>query len=208
MKNAQDVRSRIFFLLGEELERRVQEATERLPHRCTHNHRQALDSRKQLEGAPNEGFNLVNRDRVHLPMVQTMGLCMLGAETPEQWQGNICDEPIDAKRCPYFTPTQDREALLREFQEDLQDGNWIQANLPEVHGLLWVADMMEIPTLPWWKRLWFFFRPMKIEPVYPAFDPIPLLQELEKTKEALCALSGTAFSLRNATVREWRTLVG
>lgn len=187
MKNDEEIRSRIVELLGEELERRVDEATQRLPHRCEHNHRQALDTRKHIGGVPNEGYNVIRTpEHTHLPVIQTMGLCMLGSENPDEWPGTICDEPIDAKRCPLFSPTDTRQSIYNTFVQDVQDVTWLQTEWPELHSLLWVAGLLgNTPRLPWWKRLWFFFRPMPLEPVHPPFDPKPYLAELERSKDAL-----------------------
>ncbi len=184
MRPEQEVKQRVRSLLGAELDRRVQEASERLPTRCVHNHRQPLDSRKQVEGYPNPGFNLVSREgKVGLPVIQTVGLCMLGVDDPEEWRGTICDEPIDAKRCPDFTPAQSKDALLATFKEEIQDLEWLLANLPEVHTLLWVLGAMDVPHLPWWRRLWFYFLRIQVESIQPPFDPTPLLESLERNKE-------------------------
>lgn len=183
MKDEAEVRQRVRELVTAELKHRLDEAHERLPHRCTHNYRHALDTRKTIVGESNEKYNRIGDVR-HLPMSQTMGLCMLGAEDPEQWKGDLCDEPIDAQRCPYFNPRQDDPAITAEFSTNLKEPAWIEANLPAVAALLWVAgtdgppkeealelapeavpepeepDPESVPTplvvVPrsWWKRLW------------------------------------------------------
>lgn len=178
MKTVDEIRDRVVTLLEAELDRRVQEASQRLPHLCTHNHRQPLDSRRSVEGESNPHFNRVSSGSENgraLPVLQQIGLCMLGVETPEEWAGTICDEPIDAKRCPYFTPLRSKEELLAEFTTDLQDKVWVESNLPEVATLLWVLDSMQVPRISWWKRLWFRAMRIKVEPVIPAFDPVGLL---------------------------------
>lgn len=187
MKTADEVRNRVVELLEAELDRRVQEASERLPHRCVHNHRQPLDVRRQVEGGPNPLYNRVTRGADAgrgLPVVQEIGLCMLDAETPEEWKGTICDDPIDAKRCPYFVPAQGKAELLAEFTRQLQDSAWVQENFPEVHALLWVLETMQVPRISWWKRLWFSVMRIKVEEVQPAFDPTKLLPESTDTSRA------------------------
>jgi hypothetical protein len=64
---------------------------------------------------------------------------MLGSEDPEQWQGNICDDPIDAQRCPYFTPAKDAKTIVAEFMELVKEPSWVETNMPVVSALLWVA---------------------------------------------------------------------
>jgi hypothetical protein len=88
---------------------------------------------------------------------------MLGAADPTQWNGTICEDPIDAQRCPYYTdPMSNREAVESSFQVQLQDLRWVEKNLPEVYGLLWALGSETMPKLPWWKALW--FRLLRIRP--------------------------------------------
>lgn len=138
MRKEEEVRERVRELVKTELKRRLDDAHVKLPHRCVHNHRHALDTRKTILGEPNTGYNLV-QDARHLPLAQTMGLCMLGAEDPEQWTGDICDEPIDAQRCPYFKPREDDLTLTTEFWKSVKDPKWVDENLPAVAALLWVC---------------------------------------------------------------------
>lgn len=162
MRTDIEVQDRIRFLLSEELGRRFAVVDEKLPHKCQHNHRQPLDVRKEIDGDTNLDYNRVGPtpdeikagvDRLHLPV---MGLCMLGSEDATQWTGNICEDPIDAQRCPYYSPTITRETLQAEFREQLQDLEWVRVNLPEVYGLLWALGSETLPKLPWWKAAWFW----------------------------------------------------
>lgn len=165
MKSHSAIQDRIRYLLLDEFDRRVAQAHKRLPNRCQHNHRQELDPRKQVEDEPNPSYNRVDRRR--LPVVNEIGLCMLGSENPEEWPGNICEDPIDAERCPYFDPSQTKDGLLAEFTTQLGDLDWIQENLPDVYALLWVLDD-DSPrnyNLPWWKRVAFWFLRIRVEPV-------------------------------------------
>lgn len=144
MKDEAEVRLRVRELVTAELKRRLDESNERLPHRCTHNYRHVLDTRKVLVGEPNEKYNRIGDVR-HLPLSQSMGLCMLGAEDPEQWKGDLCDEPIDAQRCPYFNPLKDDQKITAEFATHLKDPAWVETNLPAVSALIWVAGTDEAP---------------------------------------------------------------
>ena len=167
MRSPDEIQSRIRTLLLAELDRRVKLASERLPHRCQHNHRQPLDARKEIAGENNDGYNRV--DRTRLPVVPSIGLCLLGAEDPVEWQGNICEDPVDAQRCPYFNPTQGKDEILAEFTQQIEDIQWVAENLPEVHALLWVLDAAAANfQLPWWKRIWFGLLRIRTEPVREA----------------------------------------
>lgn len=137
MKSESEIRNRLNQLLADELNRRIALASERLPERCTHNHRQSLDSRKQVEGETNEAYNRTTRGP-SLPVLQTIGLCMLGSEDPTTWPGTICEEPVDAKRCPTFQARQGKTELLQEFRGQLRDATWLKEHGTEIHLLLWL----------------------------------------------------------------------
>lgn len=144
MKTEEELRARVRELVEADLARRLAAVNVKLPHRCTHNYRDPLDRRKEVLGEPNESYNRI-KDARHLPLAQTMGLCMLGVEDPEQWPGDICDDPVDAERCPYFTPKKSAEAVEAEFYENLKDAVWVTEHLPAVAALLWVHDESELP---------------------------------------------------------------
>lgn len=176
IRSQEEIEDRIRFLLTEELDRRVAEAMKRLPERCKHNHRQPLDSRKKVEGDQNPGFNRITSQS--LPVQQTIGLCMYGAENVESWPGNICEDPVDAHRCgDWFEAEQSKEALLIEFHDQVRDPEWIKTELSEVSGLVWALGKHTAIKLPWWKELWFWVLQIKVEPV--AFVPPPLLPGAE-----------------------------
>ena len=157
MRTEVEVQDRIRYLLTQEFNRRVETASERLPHLCRHNYRHALDVRKDIAGEANEHYNRVSARK--LPVI---GLCMYGAEDPQTWPGNVCEEPIDAKRCPVFAVRASKEALQEEFNQQLRDLDWVSKDMPEVYGLLWALGSATMPRLPWWKRL--LFRVLQIHP--------------------------------------------
>ena len=143
MKATLEVEGRLRDMLRAELLRRL--ARPILPEACAHNYRHPLDHRKTVLGEPNASYNRIGQDveevdgkRVALPVLQSIGLCMLGAENIEAWPGNICEEPLDAQRCPYFVHRQTREAVYESFIGELSDPAWVESSLPAVHALLWV----------------------------------------------------------------------
>jgi len=167
MRSESEVQARIRHLLSVELDRQIEAARARLPHKCRHNHRQALDVRKEIEGEPNPGYNRVTGA---LPVI---GLCMLGADNPEQWNGTICEDPIDALRCPYYDSPSDTKATVEAaFYSRIRDLEWVRQNLPEVYGLLWALGSDTMPSLPWWKALWFKFISVRPDPLAPALMPV------------------------------------
>lgn len=147
MKSTVEVEDRLRELLIGELGRRLTRET--LPQLCSHNHRHSLDHRRVAYGEPNEGYNRITQGveevdgkRVALPVVQTIGLCMLGAESVETWPGSICEEPIDAQRCPYFEYKVTRTEVYNGFLADLSNPAWVERSLPAVHSLLWVLGAL------------------------------------------------------------------
>lgn len=164
MKTVAEVQDRIRWLLSKELQHRVDEARLRLPRLCKHNRQQVLDPREVVDGDPNPLYNRVTSSP-HLPVVQTIGLCMYGAESPTTWPGDICEDPIDAQRCGIFEPLQTKEQLYSTFQHDVSDIEWLEQHLPAVYELVWVLDTITLASVPWWTRLWWRFLQIRPEPV-------------------------------------------
>ncbi len=163
MRSKSEVQQRVRALLVQELDRRAELASKRLPRLCVHNHKHSLDDRKKVDGEPNEMFNRIGYDNGD-PVERKLGLCMLGAENPEEWGGTICEDAIDAQRCPHFQPTVTKESLLVEFQEQLSAPGGLEKHLPAAAELLWVLEGTMTPKLPWWKLLWYRFLRIRVEP--------------------------------------------
>jgi hypothetical protein len=179
MKGDADIQNRIRVLLDEEFQLRVDAAQERLPVCCAYNYRHPLDSRKLVHGTENTQYNRITRgdNRAGLPVVQTIGLCMYGAEDPQTWPGTICEDPVDAKRCPpqAFTPKVIPTQIKTDFEAQIKDPVWVKKNLPEVNALLWVLGTEKLPEspppevamttvtlLPWWKKVVLRFIGVKV----------------------------------------------
>ena len=174
MKTSEEIESRIRFLLVEELNARVSQAQSRLPVLCVHNYRHTLDVRKTVDGEVNELYNRITGGP-RLPVVNTIGLCMLGSQEQGDWGGTICEDPIDAQRCPYFRSKFDKKQVWQGFLDQVSDRDWLRENMPEVYGLFWALDASRMPELPWWKQLWFRLLRIRVEPVQPVEDPTRLL---------------------------------
>jgi len=110
---------------------------------------------------------------------------MYGAEDPEKWPGDICEDEIDAKRCSWFEPVQTKDELLKDFSDQLYQEGWVEDNMPDVAQLLWVlgtssAGEVQLLVVPWWKRLWYRFLRIRVEPVVKVESPLALLQAAVK----------------------------
>ena len=172
-------------MLVQELDQRVARASKRLPVLCVHNYRHALDSRKTVDGEPNEMYNRISVDDEGTPVDRTLGLCMLDADSPEDWRGNICEDPIDAQRCPYFKPTVTKEIILADFELQLSTPGGLVEHLPAAAELLWVLDETKAPRLPWWKRLWYWILRIRVETPSVVKDPLGLLPPGAKDDEGV-----------------------
>lgn len=173
MKPKSEVVDRVRALLQAEFDTRCQLASQRLPHMCANNYRHTLDFRKKVEDQKNEIYNRITKGP-KLPVIQTIGLCMLGADNPQEWLSTICEDPIDAQRCPDFTATLDKSEIWNRLQEQVNDTKWLQEHMPEVAVLLWV---LETPVaMPWWSKVWCWFSPrIQREPQLPPLDLNSLL---------------------------------
>jgi hypothetical protein len=169
MKTAREIENRIRQLLVDEVDRRVAVAQARIPVNCKFNHRQPLDPRKLVGGEPNPQYNRISDTE------QTIGLCMVGAEDPEDWKGTICEDALDAQRCPLFQSVLSKEAVWKQLKLDLVMEGWAKERMPELYALLWVLDHALSPFIPWWKRVWFWFLRVEPEPRL-TFIPDSLLQ--------------------------------
>ncbi len=179
MRQKSEIEDRIRFLLVEELERRVENARERLPHRCTYNYRQPLDTRKQVEGEANPTYNRITTGKgpggVLLPVVQTIGLCMYGVEDIMEASLTICEDPIDAQRCPLFVPERTKAELWLEYSNQIASPVWLKEQLPEVYALYWVLESAHELKAPWWLRVFYRFLRIRPEPLRLPTDLVKLL---------------------------------
>lgn len=157
MRSPAEIEDRVRDIVVAELHRRL--ARDVLPHLCVHNLRQPLDHRRTILGEPNDSYNRVSagldEKGQSLPVIQSIGLCMLGSDDPETWTGTICEEAIDAQRCPYFKFRQARADVYNEFVTDLRNPEWVALNLPAAHQLLWVmrTPLAVEPSVPAWRRV-------------------------------------------------------
>jgi hypothetical protein len=173
MRQDSEIRDRVRGILVEELDRRVAEAARRTPTNCIHNLRQPLDVRKTIDGEPNPHYNTMSPS-------QSIGLCMLGAENPEEWKGDVCEDSVDAQRCPNFAPRLDKNAVLSEFESQLRNPEWVLTNFPTVAALIWVLNSgPEDLSLPWWKRLLYYFLKINVEPLQTRANPLAFLPRSE-----------------------------
>jgi hypothetical protein len=170
MRTEQEVKTRVRELVSQELSFRLKEASKRLPKYCVNYYAHTLDSRKTVDGVKNPMYNRINpSDREGV--TPTLGLCRLGSLEPEYWGGTICEDPIDAIRCPNFQPISTKGSIIAELERDLKDPDWIKYHIPELYSLIWVLGSESELKVSWWKKVLVFFRVIKVEPLRVLFDP-------------------------------------
>lgn len=171
MKGEDEILARAQELVSAEVDRRF--LVRRLPVLCMHNHRQPLDTRPTVNGEENDNFNTVSRDG------PTIGLCMLGAQKDKdghwvvsdadqedgKWNGTVCEDPIDAQRCPYFDTGRSREQVIEDLKKDISNIEWVNEHMPELAALLWALDTTALPRIPWLQRVLLPFRKVTLEPL-------------------------------------------
>lgn len=135
MRSEKEIHRQVESLVNHHFEDQVQEKTRRLPNNCVHHLNHNIDVRERVNGERNPAYNRLD-GKIGLEVV---GLCMYGSEDKESWPGNICEDELDAIRCPLFTPLQSVGEIKEEFENQLKDPHWVKEKLPEVAALLWVT---------------------------------------------------------------------
>jgi hypothetical protein len=179
MKTQIEIEDRVRFLLAEALDAQVAEASKRLPRLCRHNRQNPLDTRRQVHGENNPGYNRISVGQGEA-VTQTIGLCMLGSDDPEVWGGTICEDDIDAQKCPLFEPILSKQHILTELGHVLQSPQQLREKYPEIYGLVWTLDDARPLEIPWWKRLWFKMLRIRVEPIRDTRGYVGLLPAKEE----------------------------
>lgn len=80
-------------------------------------------------------------------------LCLYGVENPEEWPGNICDTKSKAETCPFFQPKYDKQKIIDDYLEDLQDPTKVAHEFKDIAALQWVLEERAIDwNYPWYQR--------------------------------------------------------
>jgi hypothetical protein len=84
---------------------------------------------------------------------------MLGAENPEEWPGNVCDDVSTAKSRPFFEVRHQEDELREEFEEEIQDVSVLASDYKDIAALRWVLNgEVDSHFTVWSKIRLFFFR--------------------------------------------------
>lgn len=146
MKSEAQLIDRIKVLLVAEWERRVLVRGTRTPEACRNHHWQDLNLRNTADGTPNDAYN-----RVAVEGGTRTGLCLYGSRT-EEWSGTLCEDAVDAQRCPHFDPLWSPGLMYADYLLDLADLEWVSSSLAEVQILSWALETLPAPPAPSWVR--------------------------------------------------------
>lgn len=92
----------------------------------------------------------------------TVGLCLYGAQNPEEWPGDLCG---GAKGCPYFETEETKEEIKQRFEESLENEVTVAQHYKDIAALQWVlGEKVYSWDLVWYQRLylWFIFMLYKV----------------------------------------------
>jgi len=93
----------------------------------------------------------------------SVGLCMYGADSPETWEGVLCDAEIEggieqARSCPMFTPLRTKDVVKEEFGSLMdKEPHEVAKDFPDIAALLWVLGDSEEWNLTIWDNIKLFF---------------------------------------------------
>lgn len=120
MKNEAQIRKKLKDVKFKYLTAHYRDKLQVCPQNCIHNYRHKVKSDEGVE--------------------QVVGLCTLGMENPEEWNGNLCDDVHTAQSCPYFTNKRDKESIKDEFLDSLKDEVVVASKYKDIAALQWVLD--------------------------------------------------------------------
>jgi hypothetical protein len=120
MKSEAAVRRKLKQVLFRHLKQDLERNFQKLPHMC------GLNGKPQGPGLPR--------------------MCLLGANLPGTWQGQVCDASVDggkeqARTCPYWKPLRTKEEIKDEFKALVAKNRAaVASRFPDAAALLWVLD--------------------------------------------------------------------
>jgi hypothetical protein len=89
--------------------------------------------------------------------LRVIGMCMYSVEDPS-WDTDICESDATAQQCSKFCPMKDKEQLTEEFEELLDDQQFVSTHCKDLAALRWVLNGEEHADQPTkWRRFlgWF-----------------------------------------------------
>lgn len=148
MKSKGKVRQKIKDAKFKYLKRELRDKLKACPQNCQYNERHRLTTYKRDP--------VTNEMRSHETEI---GLCMYGADNPEEWPGKICDEEKTAQECGLFLGRYDKEQVKEAFNAKLEDPQVVAHEYKDIAALQWVVEEdASAYSLSWYQRLvlWMF----------------------------------------------------
>lgn len=129
MKPEGQIRHKLVQVRFRHLKREIRGGLSRRPQNCSHNGTVA---------SPSGPF----------------GVCLLGSDKPDSWNGTPCDErfggDVRAGKCPYFDCVRSKDEIKQDFNAFLYDASLpeVAEKYPDMAALLWVLEEDSPPALP------------------------------------------------------------
>jgi hypothetical protein len=149
MKDEELVRRKLSEIEYQYFLREYRHYFEVLPQNCVHNHKHTPE--------------IVEQDETDLSPTVKEGddirLCMLGSDNPEEWPGNICQDPLTAKRCPFFENKHNHQDALREYKERIADPKVLAHEYKDIAALKWTLESdppVELSDKTLGQRIYFY----------------------------------------------------
>ena len=120
MRTPKEVKRKIKDLRYRYLQKRYKKLLSRKPENCKYNFRQPL-----------KGENT------------TIGLCISNnpkEKNEVEWQGTICDDSEDAKKCPRFICKFSKKGLAKILNEEIENEEVCREQYKDIYFLRWVLD--------------------------------------------------------------------
>jgi len=110
--------------------------------------------RKELRRRPaNCQFNKAHMVNMNGQDVEVR-LCMLGVDRPD-WNVDTCETAKQATSCPAFMLVRNREQIEEQFENNIQEIDYLRENYRDLYTLSWVLGDVET-KYTWWQRFWLF----------------------------------------------------
>jgi hypothetical protein len=140
LKTQEDIESRLIKLSTRHKRLYIQSHTDKRPENCHYN----LEcTPKPLPYVRETDTNISPRKSNSIVIIQEdapVRVCTYGIEHPDKWNGNICDDESQSRKCPMFKPRQSVEILEEEFQDIIKDDEKTLVRYPDIAALQWVLS--------------------------------------------------------------------
>lgn len=141
MKNRDEIEARIRKLVDRYKTKYVNASQARVHRNCSFNRLHTPTGNYESNKSWETGIS--PRRQVTLIVLEPerpVGICMYGSEKPETWSGDTCDDDDVSKKCPMFSPNRSSSSVEEEFDDHMQDDEYVLKHYPDVAALQWAVN--------------------------------------------------------------------